>query len=151
MRIGFHRRPEPRHHLDRLAAAKMSMHIWRANMRVYPTPGIKEVVLRLIVVMVLIVLVVFVVIVVLVVVMLVEAILAIVVMMVAAEMIALHVDSAVKIGVRLVYTRLAYRLTRIAERDGKSAFAFHDLGHAFDISAAETNKAPYKRDAADAP
>lgn len=67
------------------------------------------------------------------------------------EMIAFHVDSAVEIGVRLVYTRLAYRLARIAERDGKSAFAFHDLGHAFDISAAETNKAPYKRDAAEAP
>ena len=67
------------------------------------------------------------------------------------EMIALHVDSAVEIGVRLVDECLADRLTSVAERDGKSAFAFHDLGHAFDISAAETNKAPYKRDAAEDP
>lgn len=56
------------------------------------------------------------------------------------EMIALHVDSAVEIGVRLVYTRLAYRLARIAERDGKSAFAFHDLWHRVAKARAQTRQ-----------
>ena len=67
------------------------------------------------------------------------------------EMIALHVYSTMEIRVRLVDERLTDRLASVAKRDGKSAFALHDLRHTFDISVAEANKAPYKRDAADAP
>ncbi len=67
------------------------------------------------------------------------------------EMIALHVDPTVEIRVCLMDECPADRLTRIAECDGKSAFSLHDLGHTFDIATAETNKAPYKRDAAEGP
>ena len=67
------------------------------------------------------------------------------------KMLALHVDTTVEIRVRLVHECTAYRLASVAKRDGKSAFALHDLWHTFDISAAEANKAPYKRDAADVP
>jgi len=66
-----------------------------------------------------------------------------------SEMIALHVYSTMEIRVRLVYKCLTDRLASVAECDGKSAFALHDLRHTFDISVAEANKAPYKRDAAD--
>ena len=67
------------------------------------------------------------------------------------EMIALDVYSTVEIRVCLVDERLADRLASVAKRDGKSAFALHDLRHTFDISVAEANKAPYKRDAAEDP
>ena len=81
----------------------------------------------------------------------VTAILAIGVVMVASEMVAVHIDAAVKVTVRLVHKRTAYCLAGITEHDGKSAFSLHDLGHTFGISAAETNKAPCKRDAAEDP
>ncbi len=81
----------------------------------------------------------------------VTAILAIGVVMVASEMVAVHIDAAVKVTIRLVHKRTTYCLAGITEHDGKSAFSLHDLGHTFGISTAKTNKAPYKRDAAEGP
>ena len=67
------------------------------------------------------------------------------------KMIALHVYSAMEIRVCFMDERLANRLASVAERDGKSAIALHDLGHTFDISGTEANKAPYKRGTAEDP
>ena len=60
---------------------------------------------------------------------------SVLVVIVRAEMVAVHVDSAVVIRVRLVNKRAADRPARVAERDGKSAFALHYLGHR--VAAAE--------------
>ena len=47
----------------------------------------------------------------------------------AVRDVAVHVDSAVEVAVRLLHHRLAEHLARVAERDGKSAFVLHYLGH----------------------
>ena len=75
---------------------------------------------------------------------------AIVVVVVAIrKVMAVNVHAAMVIAVRLVHKRAAYRIASIAERDGKSAFALHDLGHAINVTAAETHEASHKRDAAE--
>ena len=112
------------------------MHVWRTDMRVDPAPWVEGAMLRFIVIVPVV------------------AVFMVIIMVgvsMLREMIALHVDPTMEIRVCLVDERLTDRLASVAECDGKSAFALHDLWHTFDISVAEANKAPYKRDAADAP
>ena len=112
------------------------MHVWRTDMRVDPAPWVEGAMLRFIVIVPVV------------------AVFMVIIMVgvcMTSEMIALHVYSTMEIRVRLVYKCLTDRLASVAECDGKSAFALHDLRHTFDMSVAEANKAPYKRDAADAP
>ena len=112
------------------------MRVWRTDMRVDPAPRVEGAILRFIVIVP---------------VMAVFMVIIVVGVSMSREVIALHVYSTMEIRVRLVYKCLTDCLASVAKRDGKSAFALHDLWHTFDISAAEANKAPYKRDAADVP
>ena len=80
---------------------------------------------------------------------LVAATLTIVVVMVTSEMVAVHINAAMEVTIRLVHKRATYRLTSVAKRDSKRTVAAHNLGHAFNVAAAESHKTPHEREAAE--
>ena len=55
-------------------------------------------------------------------------------------LLALHVDAAMKIAVRLMDHRRADRGLRIAERDGKRVVALHNLRHARALDVRESER-----------
>ena len=55
-------------------------------------------------------------------------------------LLALHVDAAMKIAVRLMDHRRADRGLRIAERDGKRIVALHNLRQPRDVETPETQR-----------
>ena len=98
------------------------MHVWRADMRVYPMPRIEGAMGRF--VMIVTVVATF--------------------MVVAAmlpKVLALHVDATVEIRVRLVHKCLADRLAGIAKRNGERTVAPHCLGHRVTKTRAQIRQA----------
>ena len=64
----------------------------------------------------------------------------IMIVVVVVMLLALHVDAAMKIAVRLMDHRRADRGLRIAERNGKRIVALHNLRQARDAEAPENQR-----------